>query len=142
MPIDRAQLERMIPHAGRMSLLDGVSEWSEARIRCFSRTHLDPDNPLRAGGLLPVVCGIEYAAQAMAAHGGLTGAVRARPAAGYLASVREIRCHAQRLDVPGELVVEAEPIASSDASVMYRFELRVGQALVLDGRATILLQVS
>ena len=47
-----------------------------------------PINPLASGGRLDAVCGVEYAAQAMAVHGGLTAVPRAAPAAGYLASVR------------------------------------------------------
>jgi predicted hotdog family 3-hydroxylacyl-ACP dehydratase len=131
----------MIPHAGPMCLLDGVRSWDSTRIRCFSQSHLHPGNPLRAGGLLPAICGIEYAAQAMALHGGLTGAVRGKPAAGYLASVRDVSCHAERLDTEGELVIEAEQLAVNDLSVMYRFTLSVNGVAVLDGRATVILEV-
>ena len=49
-----------------------------AAIRCVARGHRDADNPLRAGGELPALCGIEYAAQAMAAHGRTLGGGRAR----------------------------------------------------------------
>jgi predicted hotdog family 3-hydroxylacyl-ACP dehydratase len=142
MHVTRAQLERLIPHADAMCLLEGVSDWDESFIRCFSRTHLDPANPLRAGSHLPAICGIEYVAQAMAAHGGLTGAVQGRPGAGYLASVRDLHCHGERLDIDGVLVVEAHRLASNEASAIYTFTLQVGGAGVLDGRATVLLDVS
>src|SRR5437016_5096010 len=98
MLITRAEIASMIPHAGAMCLLDGVIAWDSTKIRCTSRTHLSEDNPMRARGQLSAVCGVEYAAQAMAVHGGLTVVAGKRPKAGYLASLRDIVCHQRRLD--------------------------------------------
>ncbi len=130
----------MIPHAGIMCLLEGVVFWDANKIRCISATHRDPHNPMRAGGELPALCGIEYAAQAMAVHGGLGGAVGARPKAGYLASLRDVICRRGRLDdLAGDLIVDAERLAGDGSRVMYRFNLRVGDVGVLRGRATVIL---
>ena len=130
----------MIPHAGAMCLLDGVVSWDENRIRCVSRSHLDTGNPLRAGGRLPAVCGIEYAAQAMAVHGGLAGKTRGRPRAGYLASVRGVTCRRERLDdLDGSLFVEAVRVLGDEARVIYEFRLWVGETEVLSGRAAVVL---
>src|SRR5689334_12805542 len=90
--VSKADIAAMIPHAGAMCLLDGVAHWDPGTIRCFSATHRNAANPLRARGELPAVCGIEYAAQAMAIHGGLSRASGARPVAGYLVSVRDVAC--------------------------------------------------
>jgi len=134
MRLTRAEIAGLIPHAGAMCLLDGVVSWDENRIRCVSRSHLDAGNPLRAGGQLPAVCGIEYAAQAMAVHGGLAGGARARPRAGYLASVRDMACRRERLDdLAGDLVVEAERMMGDGARVIYEFRLWVGETEVLSG---------
>ena len=65
----------MIPHTGAMCLLDGVLQWDTSTIQCVSRSHRDAHNPLRIDGRLPTLCGIEYAAQAMAVHGGLAGII-------------------------------------------------------------------
>jgi len=67
--ISREAIAGMIPHAGAMHLLDGVLSWDADRIRCSSRTHRDRQNPLRMDGQLSALCGIEYAAQAMAYTG-------------------------------------------------------------------------
>ena len=140
MLVTRAQIAGLIPHAGAMCLLDGVVNWDENRIRCVSRSHLDPVNPLRAGGRLPAVCGIEYAAQAMAVHGGLAGKTRGRPAAGYLASVRDVTCNRDRLDdLDGSLFVEAVRVLGDEARVIYEFRLWVGETQVLSGRAAVVL---
>jgi predicted hotdog family 3-hydroxylacyl-ACP dehydratase len=140
MRLTRAEIAGLIPHAGAMCLLDGVVHWDENRIRCVSRSHLDAGNPLRAGGRLPAVCGIEYAAQAMATHGGLAGSTRGRPRAGYLASLRDVVCRRDRLDdLDGDLVVDAERVLGDEGRVIYEFKVWVGETEVLSGRAAVVL---
>lgn len=140
MPVTKAAIAAMIPHAGAMCLLDEVIIWDATRISCLSRNHCAADNPLRAHDMLPALCGIEYAAQAMAVHGALSGAVASRPQAGYLASLREVVCQRNRLDdLAGDLIVDAEMLMGDEARVMYRFALRVGSVEVLRGRATVVL---
>lgn len=140
MLLTRAQIAGLIPHAGAMCLLDGVVSWDENRIRCVTRSHLDTGNPLRAGGRLPAVCGIEYAAQAMATHGGLARQSGARPRAGYLASVRGVTCRRERLDdLDGSLFVEAVKILGDESRVIYEFRLWVGEMEILSGRAAVVL---
>ncbi|MGH8699557.1 MAG: 3-hydroxylacyl-ACP dehydratase [Burkholderiales bacterium] len=126
-----------------MCLLDGVVQWDANRIVCVSRSHRAGNNPLRAEGKLPAVCGIEYAAQAMAVHGGLAGKVGGRPRAGYLASLRDVVCKRGRLDdLEGDLVIEAEQLAGDGAHVSYRFSLRVGEVEVLNGQALVVLDTA
>ncbi|HKA38382.1 MAG TPA: hydroxymyristoyl-ACP dehydratase [Burkholderiales bacterium] len=126
-----------------MCLLDAVTQWDSTRIRCVSRTHLNPDNPLRAQGHLPALCGIEYAAQAMAVHGGLAGPALGKPRRGLLASLREVICRRHRLDdLDGELIVEAAREAGDGGRVIYRFEVRVGEIEVLSGRAAVVLDAA
>jgi len=141
--LNREDIERLIPHAGAMCLLDSVLHWDATKIRCASRTHNDAANPLRAGGQLAALCGIEYAAQAMAAHGGLAGTVTGKPGTGYLASLRNVACHEERLDQrEGDLIVEAERLMGDDARVIYQFTLWVGEFEVLNGRATVVLNAA
>ena len=131
----------MIPHAGSMCLLDGVLSWDGARIRCLSRTHRDRHNPLRVDEELAALCGIEYAAQAMAIHGVLAGNVGNRPRLGYLASLKDVRCRRTRLDdLQGDLIVEAERLMGEEAHVIYSFEVRVGEVEILRGRAAVVLE--
>ena len=138
--LSKSDIEKLIPHAGAMCLLDSVLEWDAIRIRCSSRTHRDAGNPLRTDGALPAVCGIEYAAQAMAVHGGLSGAIAGKPRTGYLASLRDVKCSEDLLDRPvGDLVVEAERLMGDEARVIYRFSLKVGATEMLSGRATVVL---
>jgi predicted hotdog family 3-hydroxylacyl-ACP dehydratase len=141
---DRSRIARLIPHSGSMCLLDGVIECDAQRIRCISRTHLDPSNPLRTDNGLPALCGIEYAAQAMAVHGGMQGSAAgdgaARPRAGYLAGVRDVTCTVARLDALGApLTIDAEQLMGDGNNVMYAFRISADGATVLRGRATVVL---
>ena len=75
--IDANRIRELIPHAGTMCLLENVVELDDTSISCETCSHLDPRNPLRHKGHLSSLCGIEYAAQAMALHGALrSGALK------------------------------------------------------------------
>jgi len=134
MPLDRADIERLIPHAGAMVLLDRVVHWDAALLTGETEAHLRPDNPLRRDGRLAAIAGVEIAAQAMAVHGGLVagGAMRR----GRLASLRDIRLHVDRLDtVIGPMTVVAELLSDGDAACVYGFRLLGGARPLIDGRA-------
>lgn len=138
MLMDKAAIRRLIPHQGSMCLLDAVESWDETRIRCLSRSHRDADNPLRSRGRLHALCGIEYAAQAMAVHGGLRGAAGSAP--GYLAAVRELTLEVERLDdIADALRVEAECLLADARILLYGFTLAADGRLLLQGRASVFL---
>lgn len=143
-PVGRDWIAAHVPHRGAMCLLEEVVDWDAQRIRCEARNHTSPDHPLRAEGRLAPLCGIEYAAQAMAVHGALlrTGAA-ATPSLGYLASVRKVEIHVERLDtVAVPLTIEAERIGGDDRQVLYEFALHAGGAVLLTGRAAVVLDAT
>lgn len=138
--LDRGWLLAHIPHQGSMCLLDRIDAWDETRIRCSATSHRAADNPLRAHGRLGAANGIEYAAQAMAAHGALLAASDGAPRAGYLASVREVDLRVARLDdVAGDLTVEAERVSGDDNTILYRFSVAAAPGLLVSGRAIVML---
>lgn len=137
--LDRTAIAALIPHDGAMCLLDGVLAWDRTSIACIASSHRAPDNPLAAQGHLDVVCGVEYAAQAMAVHGGLVGDGR-RPAAGYLASLRDVVCEVDRLDLlEGDLLVKAELLIADGGRVIYSFSLTSDARPVMSGRAAVVI---
>ncbi len=143
MLIDEQRIRALIPHAGAMCLLQAVEHWDDHGIRCTTRTHLHADNPLRREGALRAVAGIEYAAQAMALHGALTGAVDARPRSGYLVSLRQAACRAALLDaVAADLEVEAQRMLGDGSNVIYAFRVSAAGNELVSGRATVVLDVS
>ncbi|SDC50626.1 hotdog family protein [Paraburkholderia lycopersici] len=154
-PLDRAWIAAHIPHSGAMCLLDAVESWDDARIVCTATSHRDPRNPLRSRGRLAAVCGVEYAAQAMAVHGALLvplrvpsngagdGATAARPRVGYLASVRNVEARIERLDtLDTALSIEATRESGSGNSILYSFAVRGGERVLLTGRAAVMLDAS
>ena len=136
----RDDIAKVIPHSGNMCLLDGVLECDAQRIRCLSRSHRDPANPMRSGDELLALCGIEYAAQAMAVHGAWDAKFDSKPRAGYLAALRDVSCERMRLDdLADDLLIDAEKIMGDDARVIYAFSIRAGEDKIMSGRATVVL---
>jgi len=145
--LNREAIARRIPHQGDMCLLDRVVFWNADRIECAAASHRDAMNPLRAFGRLGIAAGIEYAAQAMAVHGALVGEAASQaggaPRAGYLASVRGVSLHAVRLDdVPSLLQVRAQRVTGDSNNIIYSFELAAEERLLLQGRATVVLDAA
>jgi len=139
--LDRAGIARRIPHSGRMCLLDRLAAWDAGAIHCTTATHAQPDNPLRtASGLLSPNL-IEYAAQAMALHGGLLAAEGSEPSAGFLASARNVRLSVARIDdIAGELQVHAQRLTGDQSQVLYQFAVEdAAGRLLAEGRAVVVL---
>lgn len=133
-PLDRAWLLANLPHQGAMNLLDSVVSWDDSVVRALATGHREAAHPLRSRGFLPSTAGIEYGAQAAAAHGALTGA----KGAGLLASVRAVRLHVDRLDhLPAPLEVLAEQLGGGAGGVLYRFEVTCEGKALVDGRVTV-----
>lgn len=148
--LGRDEIVRRIPHQGRMCLLDAVLAWDHDGIRCRASSHLLPDHPLRAHGRLGAACGVEYAAQAMAVHGALLAerldggdGASAPPRAGYLAGMRGVTLHVERLDtIAGPLTVSAQRITGDGNTVLYGFAVQAGEQALLDGRALVVLDAA
>jgi len=132
-----------------MCLLDEVMEWDALRIVCRSSSHRAADHPLRRGERLGIACAIEYAAQAMALHGVLVAATTAAdpsPRAGYLASVRDVRFGAARIDdIGADLLCTATRLVGDAGTVLYEFGIAAARTAgeeshrLCVGRATIVI---
>lgn len=137
-------IDTLLPHSGRMRLIDRIVSFDESRIVCESDSHRAIDHPLSFNGALPAACGLEYGAQVMAIHGSLLEA-RARseptrPRHGFLIAASDLRWTIERLDLcEAPLVIEAASEFRSQRQVAYRFEVRVQDQCVLSGRAMVLL---
>jgi predicted hotdog family 3-hydroxylacyl-ACP dehydratase len=137
-PITREQLLRLVPHAGTMCLLDSVVGFDRDDIVCESASHRDPANPLRRNETLSAIHLIEYAAQAMAAHGALRadGVVQA----GMLAALRDVRLYVEHVqDVPGKLTVRARRRLTRKEGTLFDFNVSGDGVLLCEGRIAIAL---
>ena len=128
----------LIPHAGGMCLLERVVSYDDESITCVATSHRDGMNPLRSENHLPAISGIEYAAQAMAIHGGLTFKGSTAPSKGFLASARGINLAVERLDdLAGELVIQATQLAVIADAFSYEFSITSAWQNVMNGRLSI-----
>ena len=135
--MNRDQICARLPHAGRMCLIDRLESFDEESIHCRARSHRDADNPLRSHGRLHAVCGVEYAAQAMALHGSLTAGNDAPPALGYLASVRDLQLDIDDLaGVNDDLEIRARRLSGDASGFIYEFDIHAGARRLLAGRVT------
>ena len=127
-----------------MCLIDNVIGWDAGAIRCVTQTHVQGDNPLRAQGRLGALCGIEYAAQAMAIHGAILHWGNAAPGdpcgpvQGYLAALRDVQSLVERLDdLAPELEIAAVRFAALAGGAIYDYEIRHATRTLQTGRLTL-----
>lgn len=138
--LGRSKIQALIPHTGDMCLLSGVTHWDATHISCTAQSHRNASNPLAHEGKVHALSGIEFAAQAMAVHGGLTGVVSKRPRAGLLVSVRDVEARVKYLsDFAEDLHIEAEQLMAGETSVTYAFRILAGAQELLSGRAMVVL---
>ncbi len=123
MLVTRDQIEPLVPHAGAMLMIDGVTAWDEKHIACMSTCHQAAGNPLMRDGRLAAHHAIEFGAQAAAVHGGLLGKGKAPPLRA-LAAVRKARFSTSRLeDLPGRLEIKAGLIMLDRQAAIYHADL-------------------
>ena len=139
MQLNKKEIETLIPHSGAMNLLNGVLKWDEDHIICLANSHRSKHNPLRNENALSSVCGVEYAAQAMAVHGALsTGDPDEEPRPGYLASIKNLDLLVSSLDdIESDLVIEAELLMRDKEFLVYQFRVLSEDLNLLSGRAII-----
>lgn len=138
--MEKADFEKLIPHAGRMCLLDRVLDWDEVSLTAETLTHRSPDHPLRSGEGLDAVHALEYGAQAMAIHAALSTGDGTRPGAeaGLLAASPRLRLEVERLDgfeVP--LRVTVRRIFAQSSSLIYEFQVNAGNTRLADGEVIV-----
>jgi predicted hotdog family 3-hydroxylacyl-ACP dehydratase len=131
----------LIPHQGAMCLLDRVVSYDDQAITCVAVNHRDTSHPLREDGVLAAICGVEYAAQAMAVHGALMGGEGA--SRGVLAAVRDLTMNVDRLDdVSGELTINAQQLWRDETRLLYEFSIHATGGEIMHGRAAVVLSVA
>lgn len=138
--LERKDFEALIPHAGRMCLLDRVCAWDGHTIHAQSRSHAAADHPLRRDGRLHAVHLAEYGAQATAIHGALRAragdGTLARP--GQLVALRELALACEFVPDDGVLEVHAHCLLADTAGSQYRFCVRHAGRVLMSGRCAVI----
>lgn len=136
--MNHEQLCRLIPHSGQMCLLETVESWDPDQVHCTAISHRQKNNPLRHADKLQSICAVEYAAQAMAVHGGLLATHSNRPSHGYITSIRDVRLYVEKLDDVGDILnVFANRLSGDDQSCLYDFQVKCEDTPLVEGRILI-----
>lgn len=140
--LNKAALCRLIPHHGTMCLLETVEQWDDTGILCTATSHRHATNPLRRHNQLEAICGLEYAAQAMAVHVGLLEQRKERRlTVGYLGAVKNLMLRTARLDdVKENLTLQATRLVGETGCFIYTFRVSAERRVLLEGRASIFLK--
>lgn len=138
----KPDITALVPHQGPMCLLEEVVHYDERAIACRATSHRSAGNPLRREGRLPGLAGIEYAAQALAAHCALVGTgSELRVDHGVLAGVRAVALRIDRLDdIDEALDVRAERLIADGPRLLYSFVVQAGARELLSGRVAVVLR--
>jgi predicted hotdog family 3-hydroxylacyl-ACP dehydratase len=142
MSLDQNNIEVLIPHSGAMILLNKVLKWDDNHISCLADSHRGGNNPLRNENILSSVCGVEYAAQAMAVHGALSRRdSMPEKYHGYLVSIKDLQLSVARLDdIETDLTINAEMLMRDNEFLIYQFSILSESRILLSGRATIIIK--
>ncbi len=134
--LSREQIEILVPHTGKMCLLDQVTHWDSRGLVCHARAPT-ADHPLARDGALSTVAAVEYAAQAAALHGALLeGATR--PREGLLARLRDVTLAPGLLR--GALTVRADLLSLAASGCLYGFVVHDAHIRCAEGRLMVMFQ--
>ncbi|MDB5820107.1 MAG: putative thioesterase [Rhizobacter sp.] len=143
--IDRAEIERRLPHAGAMCLIDRVDRWQADSIVCHasapgqghplaSISTTSQGSPEGRPTVLHSVATVEYAAQAVALHVSLIDGAPT-PRSGLLAKLSKVTLSSR--PVSGAMTIEARLLTRSDAGCLHAFDVRDMQGTCASGRLMI-----
>jgi predicted hotdog family 3-hydroxylacyl-ACP dehydratase len=101
----------LLPHGPEMTVIDRLIEYSPER--SVAAVQVTEHSPFFAGSGVPAWVGIEYMAQAIAAHAGAEARLRGeRPAVGFLLGTRAYASDVGEFAVGSELTITVEPVVS------------------------------
>lgn len=138
--LDKAGIDRLIPHAGSMCLLDEVQQWDSERIVCISTSHFDSANPMLDDGRLGAAALVEYGAQAAAVHAGLIDAGIGDGRTALIGAIKALKIIRREVDPGVEvLVVAAQCVLNSNDGAIYQIEVGAADAPVIRARVVMLI---
>lgn len=135
-------IQDLIPHAGRMVLLDEVVEYDPESIHCRAEIGDPADHPLAIDKQLPATVLAEYGAQAMAVHGGLLARADygsdTEPRPGRVAGIASLELAVDHVTGHRSIDVHARCYGGDASGRIYDFEVLDERRLLARGRITIM----
>lgn len=134
--INKSEIEALIPHNGKMCLIDQVDFWDNDTISCSTLNHQQPDHPLRMNDQLSSIHLLEYGAQTIAIHGGL---LRKEKKPGYLAAIRNAEFFIDRIDdLTAKIHINSTAEVKTETGAVYEFIISTKNQTLLTARATVI----
>lgn len=111
--IDLSDIAGLIPHSGRMILLDKIIDFSEDTLS--AELTVRDDGLLGNDQFVPAWAGIEYMAQAVAAYAGIQSKLAGKPIKlGYLLGTRRYVANVARFAVGSTMTIAVKKIIQDD----------------------------
>jgi predicted hotdog family 3-hydroxylacyl-ACP dehydratase len=121
----------LLPHTGRMVLVDEVVFSEPDRVRC--RLTIRPDSLFVNDGRVRAAVAVEYMAQAIGVYAGLRAHAAGRPIeVGYLIGTRQLTLDRDHFEVGDELMVDAEHLWGEEHLGSFRCVVRRGADIVAE----------
>ena len=123
----KTEIEKIIPHSGKMCLIDEVLSWNQNSIDCSSFSHQDKNHPLRqVSGTLNSLHALEYGAQAAAIHHVLIqkqGKILPSKG-GVVVKFRSVKLFCEDLsDYQSALMIQAKQVMSNEQIIIYDIKI-------------------
>jgi predicted hotdog family 3-hydroxylacyl-ACP dehydratase len=117
----------LVPHGAAMTVIDQLESYDAQRSIAIARVRAD--SVFFEGNGVPAWAGIEYMAQAVAAHAGAEARLRgARPAVGFLVGTRAYRSDVAEFPLGSRLTITVQPIWSDGAFATFDCAIGLGGA--------------
>jgi 3-oxoacyl-[acyl-carrier-protein] synthase I len=126
----------VVPHSGRMILLDRLTSVEEGRL--VAEVTLSADSMfVRNGSARAIVC-VEYMAQAVAAYvGTLSHMKREKVEIGFLIGIREMKLSTDRLEAGDSLEIVAEHVFGNDQLGSFKTSTSRRGEIIADATLTV-----
>lgn len=109
-------VEQVVPHSGKMSLLDSIDAYGEDWLEASATIH--PENLFLQNGGVPSWVGIEYMAQTVAAYGGTVARLASDDVQiGFLLGTRRYEIDTPSFDLGTRLFMRVQHLMSSESGL-------------------------
>src|SRR5687768_3395337 len=101
-------VHELVPHGPEMTLIERLQSYDPAR--SVAQARVDESSAFFERGGVPAWAGLEYMAQAVAAHAGFAARLRGeRPAVGFLLGTRKYSSFVSHFPAGARLTISVEP---------------------------------
>jgi predicted hotdog family 3-hydroxylacyl-ACP dehydratase len=121
-------VSELVPHGPEMTLIERLVSYSS--VRSVATARIDERSALFERGGVPAWAGLEYMAQAIAAHAGFAARLRGeRPAVGFLLGTRAYSSFVSHFPAGAQLAISVEPEVTEAAFASFNCAIETDRLL-------------